>query len=345
MNTDEINPNTTQNNDEISLLDLFAVLLKYKVMIFGITAFAMILAVVISIISLKLPPEKSFLPNKYTSSAHMLINDSKSSGGSLSSMLASSGLGSIASLAGISGGGATYSSLAVYLAKSNQFLDAVVNEFKILEKPELQKSKYPRSDSREMIKKQLSASIDDDTGVFTISFTDIDPSFAQSVVNYSVDWLSERFDQLGIDQNKISKENLETNIALCYEEILRLENEANSVSDKVSKNQYSAWGVPSIALEASKNRMELNAQQEVYKQLKTQYELLKVQMQSETPIFQIIERAEIADKKSAPSRGKLCIIITFAGGFMSVFLAFLLNALHNIKNDPEAMTKLFHGKK
>jgi uncharacterized protein involved in exopolysaccharide biosynthesis len=44
--------------------------------------------------------------------------------------------------------------------------------------------------------------------------------------------------------------------------------------------------------------------------------------------------------KSGPSRGMLCIIVTFAAFFVSVFLAFLLNALENIKKDPEAMAKL-----
>ena len=82
----------------------------------------MIFAVVFSVISLKLPPEKSYLPNEYTSTANMLINDSSSSGGGLSSMLSSSGLSGLAGLAGISAGGSTYSSLAIYLTKSNSLL-------------------------------------------------------------------------------------------------------------------------------------------------------------------------------------------------------------------------------
>ena len=86
--------------------------------------------------------------------------------------------------------------------------------------------------------------------------------------------------------------------------------------------------------------LELEAQEQVYKQLKTQYELLKVEMASETPVFQILEHAEVPDRKSAPSRGMLCIIATFAAFFMSVFIAFALNAIENIKRDPEAMKKL-----
>jgi uncharacterized protein involved in exopolysaccharide biosynthesis len=86
--------------------------------------------------------------------------------------------------------------------------------------------------------------------------------------------------------------------------------------------------------------LELAAQQQVYSQLKVQYELLKINMASEKPVFQVLELAEVPDQKSGPSRGMICIIVTFAAGFISVFLAFVLNAISNIRKDPEAMAKL-----
>lgn len=327
-------------DDEISLIDLFAVLLKYKKMEIVIVAAAMIFAVIFSVISIKLPPEKSFLPNEYTSTANMLINDSSSSGGSLASALSSSGLGS---LMGVSaGGGATYSSLAVYLVSSNPLADAIVENFNILDREEFEKSKFPVSDSRKWVSEKLKSNLDDDSGVFSISFTDIDPTFAQLVVNFAVDWLSNRFDELGIDKNKIQKANLEKNIESSFAEIQRLQKEVENVGYSVvsGSSVYS-----SISLTTTKLQMELDAQQEVYKQLKTQYELLKVEMASESPVFQILERPEIPDKKSKPSRGKLCIIITFAAAFIAIFIAFLRNAIENIKNDPEAVSKLRIGKK
>ena len=299
----------------------------------------MIFAVVFSIISLLLPPKTSYLPNKYTSSASMIINEEDSAGGGLSSMLSSSGLSSIASLAGLSSTGSTYSSLAIYLTTSNPFVDAIIDEFKILEQPNFAKSKYPRTDAREFVKENLKGSIDEESGVFTLAYTNIDPVFAQCVVNFAVDWLQVRFDELGIDKNKISKENLEKNIELSYQEIQRLQKEANKVANSVT-NGGSYWNIPSIAVESTKIELELRAQEEVYKQLKVQYELLKVEMQSETPVFQVLERPEIPEKKSGPSRGVLCIVITFVGIFIAIFLAFLLNAIENIKKDSEAMSKL-----
>ncbi|GHT89545.1 hypothetical protein FACS1894137_18940 [Spirochaetia bacterium] len=339
-------------DDEISLLDLFAVLLHRKVMILVITLIAMIGVVVFAVISLKLPSETSPLPNEYTPTAFMLINDASSSGGGLSSMLSSSGLGSLASLAGISiGGGQSYSQLAVYLIGSNPLLDSVVDEFDLIHRYKIDtpktKAKSPRADSRKALKKKLTAEIDEESGVFSIGFTDIDPVFAQSVVNFTVNYLEARFDDLGIDKNRLEKENLEKNIQNTYTEIQNLELETRRLEQSVRRGSVNlpsinlpSINLPSISLDMTRIELELEAQKEVYTQLKVQYELLKVTMASEKPVFQILEMAEVPDQKSGPSRGLICIIVTFAAGFFSVFLAFILNAVENIKKDLEAMAKL-----
>ena len=339
---DENSVTVKKEDDEISLIDLLAVLLRRKWMIIGICVAAMIFAVVISILSLKLPPEKSFLPNEYTPKAKMLINNDSSSGG-LSSMLSSSGLGSLANLAGVNvSGGSSNSALAGYLVNSNTIQDAVVDKFDLITRYKIEKS--PRASSREALKKKLSSNYDDDTGVFSVSFTDIDPKFAQEVVNYVVDLLEQRFLDLGIDQNKLSEANLKENIQNSYDNILSLQKQIQTLEGSVS-NVYNPNAAPSIMLDSTLLKMELNVQEQIYAQLKAQYESLKVTMASEQPVFQILEYAEVPDKKSGPSRGKLCIIITFAAFFLSVFLAFALNAVENIKNDSEAMSKLTATKK
>lgn len=326
-------------DDEISLIDLFAVLWRYKVMIIVVTLIAMIGVVVYSVISLKLPPEKSFLPNKYTAQAQMLINNDSSSSGGLSSMLNSSGLGGLANLAGInvSGGSSSNSSLAGYLVHSNSVLDEVVKNFNLVERYNIEE--YVVSSSREVVKGVLSSNFDDETGIFSVSFTDIDPVFAKDVVNFVVSLLESKFLDMGIDKNRLTKENLEANIDNTYNEILKLQKEIQEIEYSVS-NVYNPNQTKSIVMDATLKKMELSVQQEIYAQLKAQYEMLKVTMSSEQPVFQILEFAEVPDKKSAPSRGMLCIIVTFAAFFVSVFMAFLLNALKNIKNDPVAMSKL-----
>ena len=331
----DINQNDTSSNknDEISLIDLFAVLLKRKWMIFIITMIAAVFIVVYSIISLKLPADKSFLPNEYTVTANMLIKDSSNFNASSISGAASAA----ASLMGINlnGGGTSVSSLVVYLTSSNSFYDAIAQQFDLYAKYDFKKS--PIANTRNVLKKVVFTNYDEESGVFSISCKDIDPEFAVQVVNYGVDWLSNRLEELCVDTNIITKENLEKNLDISWNEILRLTKELTDLQDKVAQGQV-VW-TKDFTIEQNRIELELSAQKSVYTQLKSQLELLKVNMQTESPTFQILERPSIPDMKSGPSRGKLCIIVTFAAFFVSVFLAFLLNAIENIKKDPEAMAK------
>ena len=325
-------------DDEISLIDLFAVLLRFKWMIIGITTLAAICVVIYCIISLKLPPEDSYMPNEYKVSANMLINDASSSSG----LPSSSSLSSAASLLGISlsGGSSSTSDLVIYLAASNPFLDSVAQEFDLYSKLEPD-TKSPIANVRKSLTKQFETEFDSASGVLTISFTDIDPEYAVKVVDYSVDWISDKLTELGVDNNKITKENLEKNIDITWNEVIRITKEISSTSNS---QIWSTASGQQTGIEQQKLSLELQAQKQVYTQLRTQLELLKVQMQSEAPKFQILERPTVPDIKSGPSRGKLCIIVTFAAFFISVFLAFLINAIENIKKDDEAMSKL-RGKK
>jgi len=323
------------SEDEISLIDLFAILWRRKVMIIVITVVAAIGVVLYSVISISLPPEESYLPNLYTPKAILLI-DNRSSSSGLSSMLGN--MGSLASMAGISiSGDSNYSQLAVFLVETNSFLDAVTDEFGIIEKLKIKNS--PRAQSRKALKKSLKAEFDSKSGTLSIKFTDIDPEFARDIVNFSVAYLEKRFTELGLDKNKIEKENLEMNIANTYQEILKIEEDSRRLERSVAfGTSYNS--LPAITIEMNRLMLELDAQKQIYTQLKAQYELNKIKIASESPIFQVLEYAEVPDQKSGPSRGMICIIVTAAAGFLSIFLAFVLNAVSNIKKDPQAMAKL-----
>ena len=325
------------DDEEISLIDLLVVLLKRKKLIIIGTITVVIIVLSLMILSLKMPPERSILPNVYTPKALMLINDSSSSGGSAAALLSSSGLGSLAGLAGVNVGGSTYSALAVYLTGTNTFLDAVVDEFNLIERYKILKS--VKSESRKIVKQKLKAEFDDKSGVFSITFTDIDPVFAQQVINFSVDYLSKRFEEMQLDKNKLQKKNLEENIANTYKEILRLEQQSRELEVSAS-NGRTASNIPSIMIEANRIKREIAAQEAIYTQLKTQYEMIKIALASETPIFQVLEKAEVPDQKSGPSRGTIMIVTSFATLFFFIFLAFVLESIDNLKKDPEAIEKL-----
>jgi len=326
-----------KDDDEISLIDLFSVLVRYRWLIIALTAISAAGVVCFCIVSLLLPPDKSPLPDEYTPKALMLINDS-SSGDSISSMISSSKLGSLAGMAGLSASaGPSYSSLAGYLAGTDTFFDALTDKFDLVRHYKIKE--FPRTSCRNILKHKLSAGYDQESGIFTIKFTDSDPGFAQSVVNFAVSYLEQRFFDFGVDKNLLKKKNLEDSIESTYNAIVGLQKKIGNLEKSVSSGGIPG-SVPSIMLDTSIYKLELSAQQNVYTQLKTQLEMTKIQMESETPVFQVIERAEIPERKSGPSRSSVCIIVIFAAFFMSVFMAFMFNTFDNIRKDPVAMAKI-----
>ena len=322
-----------QKDEEISLIDLIAVLWRRKKLIIGITVAAMIGVVMFSIISLVLPPEDSYLPNEYTVTSTMFVKDESSSSGI--------NLGSASSLASLVGltmpsSGSNTSSIILYLVESDIFLDSIVKEFNIIEKLEIEKS--PIATARDSIRELVTADFDSSAGVLKISCTDKDVQFAYDVVNFTIKWITEKLEELGVDDNKIKKINLEKNLESTWKDIQNLTYDLKKLTSAITDGRK-LW-TTETTLEQYRIEMELSAQKEVYTQLKSQLELLNIEMETEVPTFQILEYPTIPDRKSGPSRGMLCIIVSFAAFFISVFLAFLLNAIENIKKDPEAMSKL-----
>ena len=328
------------NNDseEISLLDLAAVLWHWKWLIIGLTAVISIAAFTYCLIGKMMPPEDSFMPDVYTSTAFMRIQSStNSSGGALSSVLQQSGLGSLVGLAG--SGSDNTQQLALYLAGSNSFLDTVADELHIVEKYKIKK--FIKTESRKMVKALLKAKMDDKSGVFSLDATHTEPEFAQKAVLIAVDYYEKRFAEFGLDKKVREKENLEKSLEQSFNEIKRLEQEAGALENKILQS----GGIKGVALAMEQIKREISIQEKIYGQLKAQYELLKVEMASESPVFQILDMPEIPEKKSGPSRAKICII-AFAGGlFLSIFLAFFLNAVQEIRRDTTVRAKFLQNKK
>ena len=243
--SDEENQNSAMvcEEDGVDLLEMLGILLRNKYKIIIITLIGALGSIIFSIGSLLLPPEKSYLPNLYTSSAKLLINNDSSSS------LLPSGVSDLASLAGVNvGGGASYGALAADLAVSNPIVDKIVEEFGILNRYEIKK--YPKFSSREAIRERLSSVLNEDTGVLTISYKDWNPKFSMMVVNRVVELLDDRFYSIGVNRSITQKNLLEEKLVNVNSEIARIEKNIKDFQEKygvLSVNQIAEAQVTGIA--------------------------------------------------------------------------------------------------
>ena len=128
--------------------------------------------------------------------------------------------------------------------------------------------------------------------------------------------------------------------------ILRLQSERSSTKaqiDSIEKGSSvlpSQKQIPKLSFEYAELKRDLMVQEELLKLLSQQYEVAKFNAESQDPIFQVLELAEVPDQKSGPSRAKIVVIATIAAFFVSILAAFVLEEINNIKNDPETMERL-----
>ena len=175
-----------------------------------------------------------------------------------------------------------------------------------------------------MLKKNLKAEYNKDLGVFTISYTSTDPQLAFNIVSFLFEKVQEML-----------KENEQQQLQQQLSQQQIIQNSAKTQVNIATEKLQSLQEGP----DKDNAQSELNSVQQFYLQAKADVELTNAKIESQQDILKISNPAEIPEKKVGPSRSKLCIIVIFAAFFISIFIAFLLNAIENIKKDPEAMQK------
>ncbi len=114
----------------------------------------------------------------------------------------------------------------------------------------------------------------------------------------------------------------------------------SSDSDYIPQNK-----LPELSAIYANLQKEAELQATLYLSFKTQYESVKLEEADNSKQFQIIERAEVPELKAKPSRSKICMIVTIAVMFLSVFLSFIFEYFDRVRRDPVESKKLNEIKK
>ena len=91
--------------------------------------------------------------------------------------------------------------------------------------------------------------------------------------------------------------------------------------------------LPQLALEFAHLQADLTLKNQLFQTLSERYEITKLTA-AEEAVFSVLEYAEVPDEKEEPSRGRLCMMVTFGAFAGSIVLALILNMVKNISNDP-----------
>ncbi len=168
--------------------------------------------------------------------------------------------------------------------------------------------------------KRVVTSLDKKTGVITMSVKMQDPVIAATLAKFTQDYLLKYVIQYRTEKTQKDIDFLSSRIDEAqkhYEKALF----AYSHYQDMNRNLFL-----NIAKdEGKKLQHEVELAYNLYTQLATELEETKIRIHRETPVFKVLEPAQVPVKKSSPSRGIIVIGFTLLGLFISVGFTTITN--------------------
>ena len=248
-----------EEQDSIDLFNILDAVKREKKIIIIITSVITIVTFLICLLSVFLPTEHNFLPNKYTASSIIKINETAQATSGYEALLSSGGGSQISGILGLSGETNSNSEWSVELLRSRTMLDMIMKKFDLINKYSYE-SKYPILNTRNKILENLGIEISEKTGSLTITYTDTDKELAANIVNEIIYMLESKFKEIDYDSNKTSIEILEKKIS--DKEILIQDLLIDMIDFKQNNNILDPYVMSqeitrkSIALQTTINRLE-----------------------------------------------------------------------------------------
>lgn len=169
-----------------------------------------------------------------------------------------------------------------------------------------------------LIDSNLFLSINDKEGFITISYTDYNKNVAAQITQIAQNLLQEKIIEF---KNKSSNEILDFALKQYSEKKESYENLQDQRAVFVDQN----INISSSLFQNKLNRIEseLSISESIVKQLASQVEQAKLQVNKDTPVFTTIQPVTIPFKRSAPNRVAIVFIYIFSGLVLSVCYIFM----------------------
>ena len=135
----------------------------------------------------------------------------------------------------------------------------------------------------------------------------------------------------------------DTHIVLLKDQVSQLQKQIDQM--KGGGNETANGAVPlsrmaQLSVQYLSLQRDVQGQQAILMVLKQQYETTKLEEMDTSLSFQVVEKAEVPEVRSAPSRSRVGIIAALAGFFVAVLIAFVVEYFERARRDPVESGKL-----
>lgn len=366
-----------EDDDEISLLDLLAVVAEnLRLLVLAPLAAGLLALGVSSLIAPTFTAKTMFLPPQQQQSA-------------AASMLQS--LGALGGVAGAAAGLKSPGDQYVALLKSASVRDALIERFELQQRFE---AKF-RDDARKTLDGRIKVSAGTKDGLVTVEVDDEDPKIAAGIANAHIEELQKLLGRLALTEAQQRRAFFERQLAKTKDDLTRAEQALKStgVHPSVLKANpgtalegvarlraaitaqeikianlrgYLKEEAPDFrqamnelaTLRAQLSRAaqeetpaasrgdyverfrEFKYQETLFELFARQFELAKVDEAREGAVIQVVDAAQSPERKSKPKRAMIAVVTALAVGFILLLAIFVRAALRNAHQDPAASEKL-----
>jgi uncharacterized protein involved in exopolysaccharide biosynthesis len=170
-----------------------------------------------------------------------------------------------------------------------------------------------QDESIKNLQKRIGATLDKKSGVISISVKMQDPLVAATLVKYAQDYLTEYVVKYRTEKTKKDINFLNDRLT---EAKRRYDNALYAYSSYQDRNKSLFLNIAKD--EGKKLQYEVDLSYNLYAELAKQLEEAKIKVHRETPIFKVLEPAQIPVKKSEPKRSVMVIGFAFLGMILSL---------------------------
>lgn len=187
----------------------------------------------------------------------------------------------------------------------------------------------------EAIEDMVLTSVDEETGLMTISVTAGGPHLASDVAQSFVEHLTTRVREI---RTKKVRERLRF-VKQRFQEVKReLEKAENRLAQFLERNQNPTTAT--LQFQRDRLQRQVTFKEQLYSDLQSQLTQTRIDLQRRQPVVTVVEEPAPPFQRSAPRRTVIVIVSLLFGGFLGVVLAFVRTFFERHKEVAEEREKI-----
>jgi uncharacterized protein involved in exopolysaccharide biosynthesis len=178
------------------------------------------------------------------------------------------------------------------------------------------------------ISDKTSASVDEETGLMTISVTATDPQLAASLAESFLDHFTTRVRDIRTEKVRERLEFVEGRFAEAERE---LETAENQLAQFLERNQNPTTA--SLQFRRDRLQRQVSFKEQLYSELQSQLTQTRLDLQRHQPVVTVVEEPVAPMLRSAPKRTLVVMLSAILGGILGSVGAFIVAFLRRDDNE------------